>query len=195
MSMRQRLRGERGQTLLEFAILTPILLLISLGVIEAAYMLLDQQVVTRLTREGSNLISREITIEDATNALKSMSVSPVNLTNGNSTVIFSVLKRGSTAGTANDNKIIMYQRRSYGSFAASSKINFGGGSFNGAPDYEAVNADTNAALRTTNVPDALVPNRGDMLYITEIFTRHKLLTPFERWGVQLPETLYSIAYF
>ena len=36
---------------------------------------------------------------------------------------------------------------------------------------------------------------GGLLYITEIFTRHPLITPFNRFGVQMPTTLYSIAYF
>ena len=36
---------------------------------------------------------------------------------------------------------------------------------------------------------------GGMLYVTEIYTRHPLITPFDRFGVQLPSTLYSIAYF
>ena len=34
-----------------------------------------------------------------------------------------------------------------------------------------------------------------MLYITEIYTRHTLITPFDRFGIQVPDTLYSIAYF
>jgi hypothetical protein len=36
---------------------------------------------------------------------------------------------------------------------------------------------------------------GDLLYITEIYTRHPLITPFNRFGVTMPQTLYSIAYF
>ena len=34
-----------------------------------------------------------------------------------------------------------------------------------------------------------------MLYVTEIYTRHPRITPFDRWGVSVPQTLYSIAYF
>ena len=36
---------------------------------------------------------------------------------------------------------------------------------------------------------------GGMLYITEIYTRHPLITPFDHFGVTMPTTLYSIAYF
>jgi hypothetical protein len=34
-----------------------------------------------------------------------------------------------------------------------------------------------------------------MIYITEIFSRHNRITPLDRFGVLVPQTLYSIAYF
>jgi hypothetical protein len=34
-----------------------------------------------------------------------------------------------------------------------------------------------------------------MLYVTEIYTRHDLITPLSGFGVTVPGTLYSIAYF
>jgi hypothetical protein len=34
-----------------------------------------------------------------------------------------------------------------------------------------------------------------MLYVTEIYTSHPLITPLDRLGITLPSTLYSIAYF
>ena len=37
--------------------------------------------------------------------------------------------------------------------------------------------------------------RGGLVYVTEIFTTHNLLTPLDRFGVTVPNTLYSIAYF
>jgi hypothetical protein len=36
---------------------------------------------------------------------------------------------------------------------------------------------------------------GDMLYVTEIYTKHPIITPFDRFGITVPQTLYSIAYF
>ena len=53
--MRERLRklgGSSGQSLVEFAVVLPLVLLIVLGVVEVGFALLDQQVVTKLTREG-----------------------------------------------------------------------------------------------------------------------------------------------
>ena len=63
--MSRRLLDARGQSLVEFAFLMPLILVVALGVIEFGYALLDQHVVTKLTREGSNLISRDTTLEDA----------------------------------------------------------------------------------------------------------------------------------
>ncbi len=34
-----------------------------------------------------------------------------------------------------------------------------------------------------------------MIYITEIYTRHTLFTPLNRFGITVPQTLYSVAYF
>lgn len=197
--MRQRLRklaGSSGQSIVEFAIMLPLVLLIVLGVVEVAYALLDQQVVTKLTREGSNLISRDTSLQDAATAMASLSTRPVNLANG-SRLIFSVLRRGATTGTTNFNQIILYQRYEYGNFTGSSKLaTRGGGSFRGAPDYEAVNADSNSGLQvTTALPVDLAADPGSMIYVTEIYTRHTRITPLDRFGVSVPETLYSIAYF
>ena len=48
-----------GRGLIEFAMLLPMLIVIVLGVVEIGYALVDQHVVTKITREGSNLISRD----------------------------------------------------------------------------------------------------------------------------------------
>ena len=59
------MRSARGQSIVEFAIILPFLLLIVLGVVETSYALLDQHVVTKLAREGSNLISRDTSLTQA----------------------------------------------------------------------------------------------------------------------------------
>jgi Flp pilus assembly protein TadG len=196
--MRERLRtlgGSSGQSLVEFAVVLPLVLLIVLGVVEVGYAVLDQQVVTRLTREGSNLISRDTSLADAATAISTITSRPVNLANG-SRMIFSVLRKGATTGTPNYNQIILYQRYAFGNYTGSSKLVMAGsGSFRGAPDYEANGADTNTGLRVTNVPSNLVASPGDMIYVTELYTRHTLITPLNNFGVTLPTTLYSIAYF
>jgi TadE-like protein len=190
------LAGSSGQSLVEFAVILPLILMIVLGVVEVGFALLDQQVVTKLTREGSNLISRDTSLQDATTALRATASRPVNLNNGSSKLIFSVLMKGATTGSANYNKMILYQRYVYGSYPGTSKLlTAGGGSFGGAPDYIAANSASNAGLQVTNVPTDLVQSPGGMVYVTELYTAHTLITPLNNFGVTLPSTLYSIAYF
>jgi hypothetical protein len=195
MPLTRRFRSSAGQALVEFAIIIPLMMVVVLGVIEVGYVLLDQHVVTKMAREGANLISRDTTLVDAANALRSMSSRPVDFSNG-SKVIFSVLKKGGTLGTSNYDQVILYQRYEYGSASGTSTVRTrGGGSFNGPHNYEAANSDSNTGLQVTNLPSALIQAPGGMIYVTEIFSAHRLITPFDRWGVSVPTTLYSIAYF
>jgi hypothetical protein len=194
-----RLRAARGQSIVEFAIILPFLLLIVLGVVETAYALIDQHVVTKLAREGSNLISRNVALDRAEAIMKSMNTPPVDLSpGGSSAVIFSVLMKGGTTGTSNFGQVILFQRRKFGPLAATSRLNTGSGSYGGPPEYLATNPDTNTGLQVTNLADSIINVNGGFLYVTEIFTRHNLITPLDRlvpYGVTLPNTLYSIAYF
>jgi Flp pilus assembly protein TadG len=193
--MRMRLSSQDGQGLVEFTLVMPLFLLLALGVAEAGYAMLDQHVVTKLAREGSNLISRDTALQDAATAMRSMATRPVDF-NGQSRLIFSVIRRGATTGTSNYDKDILYQRFAIGNLAAASRLHTkGAGSFTGAPDYTAVNADTNTNLQLTNLPPNVVIPVGGMLYVTEVYTKHSPITPLDRFGVALPDVLYSIAYF
>lgn len=197
--MRTRLSGTardtRGQSLIEFAIVLPLLIVVALGVVEISFALLDQHVVTRLSREGANLISRDVSLIAASNAMTSMASRPVDFAS-NSRLIFSVIRKGATTGTANFDRDILYQRFAYGSLSGvSSALRTSGGSFHGAPDYQAFNADSDTSLRVLNLPPDIAIHRGGMLYVTEIFSTHQLLTPLGAFGIPVPDQLYSIAYF
>jgi uncharacterized protein (UPF0333 family) len=193
------LASTRGQSLLEFALIMPFILLVALGVIEVGYALLDQHVVTKLTREGSNLISRDVSIADALTAMRTMSTRPVDFNTTQSRVIFSVLRKGTTTGTPNYDQVILYQRYEFGGLTGtgvqSALQSTGTGSYRGSPDYEANNADTDTNIQITSLPAGLTMDRGNTIYVTEIFTRHDLITPLSGFGVTVPSTLYSIAYF
>jgi hypothetical protein len=194
MSYRRRLVSSQGQTLVEFAIVLPLLFLVLLGVIEFGYLLLDEHVVTKLSREGSNLISRNTSLQDAVTAMKGMSTRPVNLDSG-SRLIFSVIKNVATTGASNYNMPVLYERYEYGSLAAASALNTAGsGSFGPPPDYQAANSDNDTRLQVTNLPAGLM-STGDMLYVTELYTLHPAITPLDRFGITIPTRLYSIAYF
>jgi Flp pilus assembly protein TadG len=170
-------------------------MMVSLGVIEVSYAILHQHVISRITREGANLISRDVSLLDASNALKSMSTTPVDFTDG-SELVLSVLKKGSVVGTANYDKVVLYQRYSVGTLGASSTLTTAGpAAFGPAPDFKVANSDTDANLRITNLPVNVDMSRGGLLYVAEVFTQHAPLTPLDKFGVPVPPTLKSIAYF
>jgi hypothetical protein len=194
--MKGRLVDESGQGLMEFAMVMPIFLLLVLGVVEIGYAMLDQHVVTKLTREGSNLISRDTTLQDAATAMKTMSTRPVDFTGTTSRLILSVIKRGGTTGTPNYGKDILYQRYQIGGLPKASRLQTRGAvSFGSAPDYTAANADTNTNLQIANLPATIILAPGGMLYVTEVYTAHSSITPLKGFGLTMPDTLYSIAYF
>jgi Flp pilus assembly protein TadG len=189
-----RTRSNRGQSLVEFSLVLPLLLVTALGVVEVGYALLDQHIVTKLTREGSNLISRSTTLGDAATAMRTMSTRPVDLNNG-SKLILSVVRNVPTIGAANYNKAILAQRYVYGSLAGKNSTiqTAGTPSFGPGPEYQAPNQDSNTALQVTNLPVTL--SLGGSLYICELYTTHPTITPLAGFGIQVPDTLYSIAYF
>lgn len=192
--MKKGLSSSSGQSIVEFALILPLVMVVLLGVIELSYALLDEHVVTKLTREGSNLISRDTSLQDAATAMRSMSTRPVNF-DTSSKVIFSVVRRVATTGASNFNRDVLYQRYEYGALSATSQLTTRGtGSFGPAPDYQAANSDNDTSLQLTNLPSNLLIT-GGMLYVTEIYTTHTLITPFDRFGISVPSTLYSIAYF
>ena len=182
--MKTRLADDAGQGLIEFAMIMPIFLLLVLGVVEIGYAMLDQHVVTKLTREGSNLISRDTTLHDAATAMRTMSTRPVDFSGTNSRLILSVIKRGGTTGTPNYDKDILYQRLQIGGLPQASRLHTRGAvSFGGAPDYTAANADSNTNLQITNLPGTVSLAPGGMLYVTEVFTTHSSITPLKAFGV------------
>jgi Flp pilus assembly pilin Flp len=185
---------ERGQSMVEFAMILPLLLVVVLGVVEVSYALMDQHVVTKLTREGSNLISRDTSLKDAAAALKAMSSRPVDF-DTNSKLIFSVIRKGATTGTSNFGQDILYQRLEFGALSAASVLQTKGAATYGPPDYQAANADADTGLQLKSLPAGLVVGTGSMVYVTEVYTKHELITPFDKFGVTVPDILYSIAFF
>lgn len=188
--------SSRGQSIVEFALVLPFLMVVVLGVTELGYALIDSHIVTKLTRESSNLISRDASLADAVTAMRGISSRPVNFDDGSSKIIFSVIKNVATTGAANYNRPILYQRHVYGTYPGSSAIvSSGTGTYGGAPNYTAANSDNDTRLQITSLPGGMTVTLGGMIYVTEIYTRHTLITPLDRFGVTVPQTLYSIAYF
>jgi hypothetical protein len=190
-------RSSQGQVIVELVFVLPLLLLLGLGVIDMSYLLFNQHIITRLTREGSNLISRDVTLSDAGTAMRSMVNPPVDLNGSNSKLIFTVLTKWGSG--SNNNYDVIYKRYEIGGLAASSAFTTQGpissASFDSTNDYRAINPDNNINLRVTNVPASLVLTQSQYVYVTEIYTRHVTITPLASFGMTPPATLYSVAYF
>jgi len=177
------------------AFVLPVALVVSLGMVDVSYALLHQHVISRISREAANLISRDVSLLDASGALKSMATTPVDFNNG-SQLVLSVLKKGSTVGTANYDKVVLYQRYAIGNLGTPSTLATSGPAPVGpAPDFLTSNSDTDLNLRISNLPANVDVTRGGLLYVAEVFTQHAPLTPLDKFGVHVPPTLRSIAFF
>ena len=187
-------RGMAGQSVVEFAMALPLILLLCLGVMEIGYALYEDHMIVAMAREGSNLISRTSTIQEAETAMLAAVHAPLDF-NQNGRLIFSVVKLGT--GGANLNQAIISQRRVVGSLAGNSVLGSPpAGSYNGAPDYMATNADNDTTIRVSgSLPNGYTLSAGQSVFVTEIYSRHNLLTPAANFGITLPTNLYAAAYF
>lgn len=190
----QRQSLQRGQSLTEFAMILPLLLVLVLGVIEVGYALYEAHILAKLAREGSNLISRQTTLQDAQASIVAGASKPVAF-GAKGRLIFSVVTTGT--GGANLDKPIISQRLTIGTLSAPSELGDPPTSSYGlAPEYTAVNPDNDTAIRVSGpLPNGLVLSSGQFVYVTEVYNRHDLITPFERFGVSLPANLYASAFF
>jgi Flp pilus assembly protein TadG len=185
MNRYRRLCAERGQSIVEFAVTLPLMLVVSLGVVETSNALMSQHVITKMAREGANMISRETELVDAGNALRMMTSNPAEF-NATTHVIFSVLML-SQSGT-NNGQLVLYQRYETGNLSVgASQLNGSCGTCNAGTDY--------TALRVTNAPTNIVTVPGGLIYVTEVYKTFDTLTPVSNLGITVPPRLYSVAYF
>jgi Flp pilus assembly protein TadG len=185
-------RAADGQSIVEFAICLPVLLLLSLGVVETSNALMSQHVITKIAREGSNMISRETKLAATATALRTMDANSGSF-DSTTKVIFSVLMRSQTGN--NNGFLVLYQRMEFGNLSlGASRLN-GSGSFNSATDYTANNPNGDTGLRVTNAPSGIAADPGGMIYVTEVYRQYDTLTPVRNIGLPIPSLLYSIAYF
>jgi hypothetical protein len=190
----RRCSHQQGQTLVEFAMVVPLLLLLVLGVIEVGYALYENHLIIKLAREGSNLISRQSTLQEAESALLAATTVPITF-DQDGKLILSVIRLGTAGG--NLNRPIIAQRRVLGTLSAGSV--FGDpvpGAYGGAPNYSALDANNDTRIRIAGaLPNGLTLVAGQSVYVTEVYTHHDLITPFERFGARMPTNLYASAIF
>lgn len=163
-------RGESGQATLEFALVGTLMLILVMGVIDFGRLIYQQQVITHLSREGSDVAARGSTVANAANAVVTGS-SSLNLgTNG--LVIVTAVQN-----IAGANKVTA--QASQGGISGSSKIGQVGG---------------NATIPQTNPQ---IPQLNQTVYVTEVYYAYAPITPIGQLisGLVLPTKLYDVAYF
>jgi Flp pilus assembly protein TadG len=170
--------GESGQALVEFALIGSMMIILALGVIDLGRAIYVKEVLSDLSRTGSNLASRgpcstlSTCLTTAANAVITEPSDLNMVTNG--LVIVTAVQANST-GTANT---IIGQVPQGDNTLGSSKIGTVG---------------SPAHLPVTVPP---LPPANQTIYVTEVFYRFAPITPVGNFmTIVLPSTLYDVAYF
>jgi Flp pilus assembly protein TadG len=184
---RPQKNGERGQALLELLPVMLLLLILTFGVIDFGRAIWQLQVITGLTREGSNLASRNTSLADSAAAVNSDGAA-LNLTgtdssgNGLGKVIITSVQN---AGTATTPAFVITGQQSIGTFLAGSKV----GTYTGV------------GIQTATLPPApttatTIPQPGNTIYVTEVYSSFSPITPIGQFvSFTMPSTLYDVAYY
>jgi len=181
----------RGQTLAEFGIVLSLLMVVALGIFQVCYLIYQQYGAMNLAREGANLISRLSSLDVAESAIRAAQADP--RFDADTRLVLSVVQLG--AGGPNANKPIITQRHAAGMPTGASLLGEPpSSSYGGGPAYTANNLATDTSIQARSpLPNGLQLNPGQSLYVAEIWVKRRDIMPLA--GVQLPDSLYSVAYF
>jgi Flp pilus assembly protein TadG len=159
-----------GQALLEFVFVCVMMLALSFGLIDFGRAIYQRQVLTALTRDGSNLASRGTTLTNTVDAVIS-SANPLDITTKGRVIVTAVF---------NSNGVYTISGQlSKGGLGATSKIGVGTGNPANMPD--------------TTLP---IPPLNQTVYVTEVFYSYTPITPIGKLlQMALPTNLYDVAYF
>lgn len=173
-------RSERGQAILEFAPVAIILLTLTFAAIDFGYYIWEKQVIIGLSREGSNLASRDTTLPGAAAAITSdATVMHLNMAKSGTIIITSV----QNTGTATAPNFVIT-----GQYVAS-------GGANGTSKVGTYNASKPQTANITAYSPA-IPQPGATLFVTEIYYSFKGITPLAHFmTTPLPTQIYDAAYF
>jgi Flp pilus assembly protein TadG len=169
--------GQTGQALVEFAFVAMLLIVMGFGIIDFSRAIFEKQVISHLTREGSNLASRGTTLALAATDVVN-DAPPLNLSTSGLVIITSV--------TNNGKSYTITAQQSQGGISASSKI---GSATCAKPPCPAT-----MPIAATD-PNA-IPQPNQTAYVTEVFYSYTPITPIGSiLKIVLPSQLYDVAYF
>jgi len=168
----RRLRDERGAAMIELALCMSMLLLLAFGVIDFSQIIYDRQMLSGLTRQGSSLASRTLTLPETVSAL-GVQGAPMNIGTKGRIIVTAV--KNDTSGKP----YIFDQAESAPGISVTSQV----GSLISGPATMPAGAST-------------VLNAGQIIYVTEVFYSYSPMTPLGGFfKTTLPSTLYESAYF
>jgi Flp pilus assembly protein TadG len=175
--------------MVEFALIVPMLLILVSASIDFGRALYTMQVMAELTRQGSNLASRDDTLPNAVSALIA-GESGLNIGTYGEVIITQVTNTGTTASPT----YTMTGQATGGGLVEASRV----GTY----------SSSTGAKNTATMPAAFVAGTlqaSQSTYITEIFYQFTPITPLltltKNWpkkgaaGIGLPSMLYDYTYF
>ncbi len=168
----KRLEDERGGSLVEFALCITMMLVLVYGLIDYSQIIFDHQMMSGLSRQGSDLASRGTSLQDTVSALDTQGAS-LNI-GANGRIIVTAVAEDSSG-----NLQIVDQAESPPGISVSSAVGSGVGNAASMP------ASASTVLRA-----------GQTLYVTEVFYSYRPMTPIGALlKTSLAATLYESAYF
>jgi hypothetical protein len=197
-SKQTRTNGERGQALLEMLPIMVLMLTLAFAVVDFGRAIWQQEVITGLTREGSNVASRTTGVDLPTALAAGVTAvindgAPLNLGG-------SCPHCGAVIITAVQNTVLPSGVQAYVMIGQAHGGNLFGGNPTGMSKIGAyVSGGTNiATLSAESLPGVTVqiPQPGSTVYVTEVFDSYAPITPIASFmRITLPANLYDAAYF
>lgn len=168
--LRRATQDVSGQAVVEFTFVAFMLIVMMFAVIDFGRAIYERQILTNLSREGSNLFSRGTTITNTVNAVIA-SANPLNITTSGKVIVTAVYNLNGT--------MVVTNQLAQGGITATSKIGTGKGSPANIP-----------------VTNPQIPPVGQTLYVTEVFYSYRPITPIgQLMNFALPSQLYDVSYF
>jgi Flp pilus assembly protein TadG len=169
---RNPLEDQQGAAVVELGLCIPLLLLVVFGLIDFSQIIFDHQMMSGISRQGSNLASRnpDMTLQDDVSALVTQGASMGIGTNGR--ILISKVRNNNGVAQVVDQAV----------------------SATGIPVTSAIGSAGSTASMPASATTVL--NANQTIYVTEVFYSYTPMTPIGNFlKTSLTSTLYESAYF
>jgi Flp pilus assembly protein TadG len=174
----KRLEEERGAAFIEVALCLPLMFVLAFGLIDFSQIIFDNQMLTSLTRQGSNLASRGWPLTDTGTEIG---------------VVSALVAQGASLNIGTRGRIIVTEVANDSSGKPQIK-----GQQESPTGIRVASAVGSGVGKPATVPRTAltVLNAGQTLFVTEVFYSYAPMTPVGGFlKMKLTSTLYDVAYF